>query len=483
MTPSPDADLVWPAVDLGRAARLLRSRQVSASELLEAHLRRVSLLDTTLHACITVMAEAARDTAAALDKCADLDGDGPAMLAGIPIGLKDNFDTAGIRTTGASRSLESRVPARDAAVVSSLRASRALLMAKLNMDELAIGGPFGSEVAGIMVNPWDARSIPGGSSGGSAVAVAAGMCMAATGSDTGGSIRNPAAWCGVAGYKPTQAALPTSGILPVSWSLDTAGWLAHTVEDCARLFAATSVALAENGGSGRQDFVDRVLAGPRRQLRLAVAGEAVRKCEPAVRQVLQQSQISLAAVGSVDEVELPSLDDALLAMQVIAFGEANSAWAGVLRDSWKLIGSEVRATLDVGAKFSAVDYVDAQRLRMKLRRSADALFNNYDVLMMPSLGTDPRPDAFAGSSPGPHHPDAQLGGKMTCLWSLTGNPVISLPCGFTITGRPASMQLVGPRGHDGLLLQAAIACESVWAIPWTRLVPPWSSKTIDAADH
>ncbi len=478
MTGESPTEVVWPAVDLAGASRLLRSGQASCVELVKAHLHRIDRLNPVLHACITVLADEALDAAAKFDAGLErLQGSlGAPSVAGLPLGFKDNFKTAGVRTTAASRALEHYTPEDDAQVVRLLKEAGAIPIAKLNMDELALGGPFGSGVAGIMVNPWDAQSVPGGSSGGSAIAVSSGMVMAATGSDTGGSIRNPAAWCGVVGHKPSQAVVSIDGIIPVAWSLDTAGYLAHTVDDCILLLAETDTRLLTAAPERRKQFVDSATRPPPRTLRIGVAKSAFAICEEGVREPFAQAVDALDAIGALDEVVLPSLEDALLVLFVVAHSEAAAVWSRELELNPTVFGREIRAGLDAGSIFSARDYVDAQRMRSALRKSVTRLFGQFDLIVMPSLGSTPRPDAFEGGISGPMHPDAHLGGKMTCLWSVTGNPVVSLPCGFTSTERPVSMQMIGPAFRDGSLLQAARAAEAVWSLPRERLVPTWVAQ-------
>jgi aspartyl-tRNA(Asn)/glutamyl-tRNA(Gln) amidotransferase subunit A len=464
---------MWPICDLWEAAELLQTDQVSTLEIVDAHLARIDQLDTVLRACITVLADDARAVAAQADRHRMGPRTDTSLLLGLPLAVKDNFEMSKVRTTAGSRRLGHYVSETDATAVARLRAAGAAIVAKVNLDELSFGGQSASPIGGKTLNPWDAASVPGGSSGGSAVAVAAGMCMAATGTDSGGSIRNPSAWCGVAGMKPTFGAVDPAGVVPLAWSMDTIGYLAHTARDCAILFAETSDASAATAPAVRHAFVKSVGTGPTRRPRLGVAANLLDASEEAARRPLRAAVDQLADVATVEELELPRLDDAMLATLVILLAEGAAVWESGVRSAWDAYGPSVRAILDLGRLVRAVEYLQAQRVREGIRRMVNGLFEHFSALVMPSMGIDPRPGALEDGLVGPDSIRWRLEAKFTCIWNLTGCPVLSLPCGFTDAGRPVAMQLVTAPGRDEEVLRLGVLAETLWAVPRQDLVPTW----------
>ncbi len=468
---------IWPDCDLFEIRRLIRTREVSATEVVDTHVERIRLLDGTLRACVTVTAENAYETASEIDARASSDPT-PPRLSGIPIGLKDNCETAGVRTTAGSPSLVDHIPQNDAAVVQRLRASGAVPVAKTNMDEFAFGGESSNAVGGQTLNPWDAVSVPGGSSGGSGAAVAAGMCAAATGTDTGGSIRNPSAWCGVVGFKPTFGAINPAGVVPLAWSLDTVGFLAHTVRDCAILFSEVSDSLATAGESERIAFAEQAEMEPRRKPVLGIVTNLLDNSEPEVKRVCRDAVRRSADYCDLFEISLPRADDAVLATTTIILSEGAAAWEQAIRSGWHRHGPPVRAALDVGRLVRATEYIHAQRVREGLRREVQSIFDGCDALIMPSMGVVPRPGVFDGLTLAPGSLMWELEAKFTCLWNLTGFPSVSIPCGLTDQGRPIALQVVTPFGTDQKALQIGSLLERVWAISRDDLVPTWVNEQL-----
>jgi aspartyl-tRNA(Asn)/glutamyl-tRNA(Gln) amidotransferase subunit A len=464
-------NLGWPAIDMIEAAALLRAGEVSAVELVDVHIERISLLDGELNACVTVTAEDARRAATAADEARKA-GE-VSLLLGLPIAIKDNFETAGVLTTCGSPSLAQHVPTRDAAVVQRLRAAGAAFVAKVNLDEFAFGGDSANPVAGATRNPWDAISVPGGSSGGSGAAVAAGMCMGATASDTGGSIRNPSAWCGVSGFKPTFGAVSPAGIIPLAWSLDTPGFLGRTCADLALLFVETADALVADSATERRSALQAAgdVAGP--PLRIGVVTSSLDDAEKAAQPPLRAAVDRLGDIADIVDVALPRQDDALAAFLTIIMAEGSAAWEAGLRSEWDRFGPPVRALLDAGRLIRATEYLHAQRVREAVRREIDRLFNEVDAIVMPCMGIAPRPHPFEAGLSGPDSPIWRLAVRFTSMWNLTGAPVVSLPCGFTDDDRPVAMQLVTRPGSDLRCLQVGTRAEAAWAIPRESLVPTW----------
>lgn len=313
--------------------------------------------------------------------------------------------------------------------------------------------------------------------------MAAGMCAAATGSDTGGSIRNPTAWCGVSGLKPTFGAIDPKGIVPLAWSLDTVGFLAHTVLDCAQLFAEVADSMQERPPSERRSFVQHVKSQPTRRPRVLVARNVIELSEPEVRGSFHDAVEALNGVAQVEEIDLPRLDDSLLALMTIIISEGAAAWEAALRAGWDRFGPPVRALLDVGRAIRATEYLHAQRIREGIRREMLQLFEPHDALFMPTMGIAPRPNVFENADVVLDSPMWHLEGKFTGMWSLTGFPVLSIPCAFTDARRPIAMQIVGAPWSEVSLLQVGMIAEAAWSIPRLSLEPTWVRSQVsgDAA--
>jgi aspartyl-tRNA(Asn)/glutamyl-tRNA(Gln) amidotransferase subunit A len=476
-----DQGLTWPAHDLRSAADALARGELTSAEIVDAHLDRIARLDPTLHAVLADLSKSARDVARRRDD--ERSRSHPGQLSpihGLPLAIKDNFETTDQATTAGSPSLRDYVAGHDATTVERLNRAGAVFVSKVNLDEFAYGGESANPLAETK-NPWDAESVPGGSSGGSGAAVAAGMCMAALGSDTGGSIRNPSAWCGVVGFKPTFGAIDPRGVVPLAWSLDTVGVLARTVDDCALLFAETADAMQTLDAERRRLAADEVRTPLRRRLRLAVAGNVAALAEPAVRSAFETSVDELLSIADVELVDLPRPDDAVLATITILTAEGAAAWETGIRAAFDRYGPPVRAALDVGRLIRATEYIHAQRVREGLRREVAEVYADYDAVLMPSMGIDPRPDVFDDLAVSANSPMWELCAKFTCMWNLTGAPVVSAPYAFTPADRPLAMQIVGKPGRDWEVLRIARALEDHWDIPRSQLVPTWVASTLASA--
>lgn len=474
-------ELIWPYLDIGEAAEGLQRREFSATELVQAHVARIATLDGTLKAFVWDMSEQAFEAARDVDN-ARAAGDQIPTLSGIPIAIKDNFETAGIRTTAGSPGLSDHIPSRDAVTIARLREAGAAFVGKVNLDELAFGGESKNEVGGATLNPWDGVSIPGGSSGGSGAAVAASMCMGATGSDTGGSIRNPSAWCGVAGVKPTYGSIDPAGVVPLAWSMDTVGFLARTVSDLAILLSETIDSLGGQSRNSRRSYVSGALSSPG-PIRVGLISNAVDLSEAGARDAYLAALSQLEDVVAIDQASLTGLDDVVLATITILLSEGAAAWEPYVREGWSKFGAPVRSMIDVGRLVRAVDYLNALRIRESLKRQVERLFENFDFLMMPAMGIDPRPDVFAGDTAvGPGSLMWELEAKFTSAWNLTGLPVVSLPVGFTKSGWPIVSQIIGPAGADNKVLQVGATIEQSLALPRASLVPTWCASTIRSTE-
>jgi aspartyl-tRNA(Asn)/glutamyl-tRNA(Gln) amidotransferase subunit A len=463
---------------------LLRSRQVSALEIVDAVLDRIDRVEDDVRAYVTVTRAAARDRARAID---DLLAQGEPLppLAGIPIAVKDNLCTAGVPTTCASHMLRERhVPIYDATAVAALESAGAILIGKTNMDEFAMGSSTENSAFFPTRNPWDLSRVPGGTSGGSAAAVAAGEAVVALGSDTGGSIRQPASFCGVVGLKPTYGRVSRYGLVAYASSLDQIGPLARDVTDLALLLGAIA-------GHDPRDSTSVATAVPdyTQALRTDVAGLRVGRpreyfgtgLEPEVRAAVDGAIEQLANQGAeVIEVSLPHTEYAIADFYLIAMAEASSnlarydglryghrADAGddgldtlVSRTRAEGFGAEVKRRIMLGTYALSAGYYDAyydkaQRVRTLIKEDYDRAFARCDVLASP---VSPFP-AFAIGEKVDDPLQMYLADVYTVTANLAGIPAISVPCGFSDDGLPIGLQIQAPAFHEGRLLRAAYTFE------------------------
>ncbi|HXF81433.1 MAG TPA: amidase, partial [bacterium] len=422
--------------DLGRR---YRRGQVSPVEVVEALLGRIARHEPQLNAWITVLREEALAAARRMERDFRSGQDlGP--LHGIPVGLKDNIDTAGIRTTCASRILADHVPRRDATVVRKLRAAGAIVLGKNNLLEFAYG--IVHPDYGQCNNPWDPHRTAGGSSSGGAAAVAAGQVCAAIGTDTGGSIRIPAAYCGLVGMKPTYGLVSRHGVFPLSWSLDHVGPLARTVEDAAIVLSV--IAGRDPDDPTTLDGVDLALDGPEepslRGLRVGLMQHTGQDLRPGVRRRFEEAVAVFRREGAtVRDVTLPTLPycDQLL-MPLIA-PEATAIHEPWLRTRAEDYAPMTRTQLELGALLPALDFVRAQRVRRRLIAEFEAVFREVDILLNPTVAwVAPREDpAVAGE-------EGVVEARRTSPHNITGIPAVTVPCGFAEDDLPAGLQIAGP---------------------------------------
>lgn len=471
---------------LAGLARALAAGDVASAVATDHALARIAAFDDRqgLNAFLTVTADAARVAAAASD-ARRAAGAARGPLDGVPVALKDLFDTAGVPTTAGSTLFADRVPTADAMVVRRLAEAGAVVVGKTNMLEFAFGYPH-PEV-GETVNPWDATRTAGGSSGGSAAAVAAGFCWGAFGSDTGGSIRSPAAYCGVTGLKPTYGLVSVAGVVPLSWSLDHVGPIARAAEDCALLLAATAGHDPADPASAPADRAANVAhevaallaeaaapsfaEAPLRGLRIGVVrGFFDLAVTPGLRQAAERAVPVLAAQGAeVVEVDVAEEIVGLIAPTIgrIYAVEAAAYHRPHLRERPDAFGPVMRAELEKALRVPAVDYVDAQRDRLQIQAAFAALYERVDLvawpaqpLVAPPLGTT----AAVVDAPGGQIPTIQAEIAATGPANLTGEPSIAVPCGFA-AGLPVGLNLQGPRFADALVLRAAMAYQAATGAP------------------
>jgi aspartyl-tRNA(Asn)/glutamyl-tRNA(Gln) amidotransferase subunit A len=455
------ADLCWTS--LRDLARMIATKEVSPVEVVQAHLERIAARDSILKSFITVCPDAALEAARQAESELQAGGlRGP--LHGVPIALKDLYNTAGVRTTGGSRILADFVPAEDATVVARLKAAGAIVLGKLNMHEFAYGPEGLNAHYGHARNPWDAARprIAGGSSSGSGVAVAAGLVPMALGSDTGGSIRIPAALCGITGIKPTYGRASRAGVLPLAWSLDHVGPMARTAADCA-------LALGPMAGYDPADPTTSVLPVP--DYTTALTGDVkglrvgllrpffLESATPEVREAVERAARTLEGLGAVvDEVALPSVGSVAAASFAIVASEALAYHAEWLRTRAADYQPDVRERLKMGAVVSGLHYIRGQQARALVRAEVDGALARRDVLLAP---TTPLPATVLGESQatigdGPTDVRSALI-RLTRPFNFSGHPACSLPCGLTAAGLPIGMQVVGRPFDEATVFRAADA--------------------------
>ncbi|HEY5984079.1 MAG TPA: amidase [Anaerolineales bacterium] len=434
---------------------LLRAGRLSAREVWAACAAQIDRLDPRLNAFITRMQPV---EAPASEHDPDESESIPA-LSGIPIAVKDLFDTAGVRTTGGSLFFKDRVPDHDAAAVTALRRAGAQIIGKTNTHEIALGVTTVNPHFGPCRNPWDPDRSPGGSSGGSAVAVASGMALAALGTDTGGSIRIPAALCGIVGLKPTFGRVSLRGVLPLSWNLDHAGPLARTVWDAAMLLQIIAGYDADDpacANSPVDDYLLHLEEGVKGWRVAMIGGSFIEAAEPEVlHSVTNAEGVFRDAGADVEMLELRFLRDAAAANGMMTQADAAAFHRQRLAEHPELFGSDVRRRLESGSATSAADYVLARHTQTDIQRRLAQIFEAFDILMLPSTAVAaPRIDE------GDAVERARQLTRFTAPFNLAGLPAISVPCGFTAAGLPIGLQLVAAPWHEAQLLRAARAYEA-----------------------
>jgi aspartyl-tRNA(Asn)/glutamyl-tRNA(Gln) amidotransferase subunit A len=449
------------------AAAALRARKVSSAELTEAALNRIAFLQEKLKAFITVMSDNARARARRADEelARGIDR-GP--LHGIPVAVKDVFCTKGVRTTCGSKIFAGFVPDRDAAVVEKLEAAGAVLVGKANMHELAYGITSSNPHFGYVRNPWDPHRIPGGSSGGSGAAVAAGMVFMAMGSDTGGSIRIPASFCGTAGLKPTSGRVSRYGVMPLDFSLDHMGPLARSVRD----LAVTLQAIA--GYDERDDTSSRQPAGgymppPEVSIREVRVGLPenfyFERIDPEVSQAVRRAAEVAGRLGArVVPVRVPDMAAVNTVGRVILLSEASALMERHLERRADF-GADVLSLLDQGRLLAATDYVNAQRLRRRMQREFAAVWQDADCLLTPATPTPaPQIGETTVAIDGVEEDVRLASTRLVRGINVLGLPALSAPCSFSARGLPLGLQIVGRPFDEALILRVGAALEDALGI-------------------
>jgi len=436
-------------------AGLIRRGEVRSLDATENYLERIERIDGRVGSYITVAADHARRRASEADE-ALAHGRILGPLHGLPIALKDNIDTAGIRTTVGSAFFAERVPDRDAEVARRLHEAGAVLLGKVTMHEFAYGATSQNPHHGACRNPWDLDRIPGGSSGGSGAAVGAGLCAAALGTDTGGSVRIPAALNGVAGLRPTTGRVSNRGVFPITWTFDTVGPLARGVEDAALVLSVLAGHDPEDPGSIDRPVddllgtIDDGLDG----LRIGVPRTFFFDGADAdVADRVRDAAEALARGGAaVEEVELPGAERADETTTRMIRAEAYAIHRMRLDEQPELFGEDVRRRLMLGAEVAGADYAEYRQRARQWRRSLELAFRDLDLVLTPAAETTaPRAD------------DAEMIAttrrltRLTYAWTLSGLPALSVPCGFDGAGLPIGLQLAAAPFREATLVRAGAA--------------------------
>ena len=445
---------------ISQAAAAIRAGATSAVELTRLCLARVELLDGLLNAFITVTADAALDEARQADRELAAGRDrGP--LHGIPVAIKDLVDTRGVFTTYGSRYYSDHVPEDDAAVITRLRDAGAVFLGKTGLHELAFGTTSVNPFFGAIGNPWRPDYHPGGSSGGSAVAVAAGMAFAAIGTDTGCSIRLPAQCCGSVGHKPTYGLVSAAGVLPLVPSMDHVGPMTRSVRDAALMLEAIAAG-DENDPGDVSQALDNLIE----RMEAPIAGRVVgvptdyffKGGDEDVKSIVKEAIGVFEELGArVESVDLPDCHQ--------AYSEANATFSEVvdvhreaLADDIDAFSEPFRARYSSMTRYSPAAYEKAQRFRREFTRGMEEILERVDVLVMPTATVAAAPIA---EQPPEHDKERR---KNACIFDFTGQPSISVPCGFTEQNLPVGLMICGGRFRDARVLRYAHAFEQ--ATPW-----------------
>jgi len=482
----------YAALTLHEASIRLHRRELSSQELTASVFRRIAETNERVHAYVTLC----QDTAFAQAKAADQQlarGEMSSPLLGIPLAVKDNFLTRGVRTTCASKILGNFIPPYDSTTVTKLLQAGAVILGKTNLDEFAMGSSCENSAFFPTCNPWNTDRVPGGSSGGSAAAVAADQCIAAVGTDTGGSIRQPAACCGIVGLKPTYGRISRYGIIAFASSMDQVGPMTKDVQDSALLLEAIAGADPADSTSVDRPVAPypKLLNGEVHGLRLGIPKEYfVSGMQPEVESAVRQAIRLLENNGAtLEEISLPYTEYAIAVYYIVATAEASSnlarydgmryghrAQAGDLTETYMMsreegFGTEVKRRIMLGTYALSAGYYDAyylkaQRVRTLIRRDFEEAFKRCDVIVTPTAPTT----AFKIGEKTQDPLQMYLSDIYTISVNLAGLPALSLPCGFDHEGLPIGLQIIGKDFDEVTILCVAHAYEQ--ATEWHKRKPP-----------
>jgi aspartyl-tRNA(Asn)/glutamyl-tRNA(Gln) amidotransferase subunit A len=460
-------------LSVGQLSRLIKNREVSPVEIVEAHLARVEALEPMLNSFITLRLDQAMEDAQKVEEEIKA-GRYRGPLHGIPCGLKDLFYVKGIRNTSGCKVFEGFTPDFDSAIAAKVKAAGAIILGKLNLHQLAYGPTGENPDYGPMHNPWNPERITGGSSGGSGAATASGECAFSLGTDTGGSIRIPSALCGLAGLKPTYGRLSRYGITVLSWSQDHAGPMARNVEDCALVMNAVAGYDPKDSSSANIPVPDftQALMGDIRDLRVGVPKEVFEdpidsEVEDSVRKAIE----CLSKLGAaIREVSWPMYQLSKPLASTVQMAEATAYHRQLIKEHHNQIDFQVRLRLDAGFFVSAVDYLQAQRARQLFYQGSCDLFKEVDLLAGPTVPVAAFKIGTRELKVGTTHMGV-ISALTQCTrpFNLNGFPAITVPCGFSKEGLPMGLQLAGKPFDEKTVLRAAHAYEQ--ATEWHERRP------------
>lgn len=448
-----------PVSSISQASQAIRSKQISPLELTQSLLDRIEAINPKLNAFLEVTADTAlAEARAATEAIAHNDDRGP--LHGIPLAFKDLFDVRGAHTTAGSILLKDNVAIEDAFAVKRLRDAGAIFLGKLNLHEWALGVTSINPHFGACRNPWNTDYITGGSSGGSAAALAAGLCLGSLGSDTGGSIRIPASLCGVVGLKPTYGRVSLRGVVPLSWSLDHAGPLARSVEDAALLLQVIAGHDKDDPGSilnSEFRIQNLEFAIPHSPFRVGIPDESFfADLHPETEAAVQAAIGVIKDLGfALHDVTLPGFDISEKASGKILLADAAAFHRERIQAQADAIGEDVLTRLRWGTAVTGVDYALARHTQAEWKCKLERLFDSIDALVLPAT---PMPATPIDDSDPLILSRGNLT-RFTRMFNLTGNPALVLPCGFTASGLPIGLQIVGPHWREDKILKLAYAYE------------------------
>ena len=458
-------------LSIREAADLIRKKKVSPVDLTKACLARIDQANPSLNAFITITRESALQQAGVAESEV-MHGNWRGPLHGVPIALKDLFDTAGVRTTAASGVFKDRIPTEDAEVVRRLKAAGAVLLGKTNMQEFAFGGTSIVSYFGPVHNPWEPNHIPGGSSGGSAAALAADLCYGALGSDTAGSVRLPASHCGIVGLKPTYGLVSIRGVIPLSWSLDHVGPMARTVTDTALLLQVIAGYDAQETTSVQMNVPDysKALGAKGSSLRIGIPREFFfADLDPEIDAATKEALSVLGKLtAGIHDVPLAANTMETL-RDVVRAAEAYAYHREYVTKTPELYQPLTLKRISAGADVTTPAYIQGRRDLAQVRRTSEKWFESVDVLVTPTL---PIPPPLISD---PHADDILPAVRNTSPFDVNGWPAISLPCGFTSQGLPMGLQIIGPNGGEPVIFQLAHAYEQ--ATDWHKRRPQLPARS------
>jgi aspartyl-tRNA(Asn)/glutamyl-tRNA(Gln) amidotransferase subunit A len=453
-SPASTSQQQLPFLDLTNASQALQIKEASPVELTRACLERIERLNPQVNAFITVTADSAMEEA----KNAEAEikrGEWKGPLHGVPLAVKDLIETKGVKTTAASKVFANNVPKEDSEVVRRLRSAGAVLLGKLNLHEFAYGGSGVIGHYGPAKNPWNLEHITGGSSSGSAAAVAAGLCYGAIGTDTAGSIRLPAAYCGITGIKPSFGLVSTRGVIPLSWSLDHVGPMAHTAADCALMLQAIAHYDARDINCQKFPpvYYPSAMGEPTTSLRVGLAKEFFQDVDAGIAKDIEAAiQVIKKLVTSVTDINLSTdVDRTVVRCEPFAYHQTHIAQHENDYDP------ETLKRIRSGADVTAADYIHRYRELLTQRREIAKMFNGVDLIITPTAPVPPPTFAALAKAPDDLRKKELVMLRNTRPFNVYGLPAISVPCGFTRAGLPVGLQIAGASGAEGSVLSLAAA--------------------------